>query len=843
MAVQNSLFNGNFEEGDTGWSYADPGTGTVSIVQDPANAFDGSWAMAVLGDTSEPGVGFSAVNLNRVPVYAGQVVNASAKIKVNSSDASNAGFVNLFWYKNKTDGDAQILQQDIGSKITREGGTNYRTSAVSGTAPVDGWLDLRLGGGGPDATSAIYIDSVEWDYVYGRTAEITSPNEGDVFTDTDVVSLSVSINSNNATVSSVEYFDGTTSLGSTTASPYTLTTDALTLGAHEISAVVTFTDTSSVETEKVSIEVGLAGSDREFKASNAYTYFILESIAGISSSMPATAAVTGVEVIVDYKMDILARAKNIGVVDPTLATKDVVFDITDGGEIELVMLSHDEASYSQIGTPITERVAIDRADFTLSEQGISEGKGWGVFTGTASSSTLGGEAELFGDSRIFASDFKSRAFGVRFYPNLANKPSYADSGDACFRFFVDKVRIRVYFDAGSVEYYFASPDKTQVLKGELVSADVLDGDLTTADASGVLQIQPILEIMDGTQRYIANTWTIHAAYPPTNENQIGTVGDVASASDEGMEYNGLPTQQQVTDNRSRYEFITENFFGSKDLDSIYGVHGLPRAFAYNTEFFYKIYTQADPLKDKPRHVANHHYHLALGYEEGRVDTSVVGEPWNFDGSQGAASRGIGDRIVGLLPLSGTMLGIFCSKSIWGMTGTTVDNFATQVISPNMGAIEYTITDIGSPTYANSYGIYTLSQTQQYGDYLGNPMSQEISPWLRPRLVRKYTSDKEVVCAWPVRSKNQYRLAFSDGYVLSMTLNGQAVPTFSQQKYFYQPNESFPYFDEDMYSYPSIVPAAVSSQLDESGEERIHMAPYIYIYSIEEDFDESGGGPA
>src|SRR5690606_37814104 len=131
-------------------------------------------------------------------------------------------------------------------------------------------------------------------------------------------------------------------------------------------------------------------------------------------------------------------------------------------------------------------------------------------------------------------------------------------------------------------------------------------------------------------------------------------------------------------------------------------------------------------------------------------------------------------------LSGTILGVYGTKSITGISGTTVDNFATQTISPNIGATEYTVTDMGFPVHANTYGIYTLSQVQQYGDYMGTPMSVDISPWLRPRLIRKVTSDKEVVCAWPVRSKNQYRLAFSDGYVVSMPLNGQAVPTFSFQ---------------------------------------------------------------
>jgi len=59
----------------------------------------------------------------------------------------------------------------------------------------------------------------------------------------------------------------------------------------------------------------------------------------------------------------------------------------------------------------------------------------------------------------------------------------------------------------------------------------------------------------------------------------------------------------------------------------------------------------------------------------------------------------------------------------------------------------------------------------------------------------------------------------------MTLNGQQTPTFSFQKYFYTPSEYFTP-PESLYEYPSIVPAAVSSELDNHGEERIHIAPYV-----------------
>jgi hypothetical protein len=691
---------------------------------------------------------------------------------------------------------------------------------------VKGRVFVYVNKGTTFGMETLYFDEASWNNGSNFNASLVQPPDGAEYITGQTVPLSISYTGTIPTIESVEYFADATSLIVSSSAPWNSTHVFNDVGEYDITAVLTMSDASEITVGPHTITVvEEAGDPREYRASNAQAPMIISNFSGVSSSMPATSRAVGIEVFVDYKLAVFGRLKDINVASPSAATPTTVFDAVEGGRLQVNLLAKNGEVYTALGASAIADIPIDRSDFTLEETGVTEGKKWVHYEQADLSQVIvGSETELFGQTSIPAFSFVDYALGITFYPDVDTKPSYASDGDAAYRIMIDKIRVRVYFDAGSVEYYFASPDKTQCIKGILAAAYVLDGDLRTGDASGVLQLTPELEVMDGTQTWIGNDWTIHAAYPPTDANYIGDVADIAGEAELGMEYNGLPTQQQVRDNRSRYLFISENFYGDPDLNSMYGVHGLPRAFAYNGDFFYKIYTQEDPEKDSPRSVANHHTHLALGYHGGRVDISVVGEPYNFNGIDGASSWAFGDKVVGLLPLSGTILGVFGSKSIWGIAGTTVDNFATQVISPNIGAIEYTICDMGFPVYANAYGVYTLSQTQQYGDYLGQPMSQNVSPWLRPRLLRKNTSDKEVVCAWPVRSKNQYRLAFSDGYVASMTLNGQQVPTFSFQKYFY--DQTGLYSDVPLYSYPAIVPAALSSELDNHGEERIHVAPYI-----------------
>lgn len=780
------LPNPDFTTGLSGWTTYNQGASSFTWSPTGGVTTPGCARFAKPGAGGEYDDG-SLTTTDYFPVLPSQSVNASASFRLAvGSDGSSCG-INIHWY----DSNKALLSTSSGPELRRyQVGSNWVATSVSGSAPPNAAFCrlsaiFNVGSGNTE----IFFDDVRWNHSVSDASlsfpqPITYGAEDTVPFRVDVTGISG--------VASVRYYaedTGTATealVGTATTAPWAINTTTLATGSYVARAEVVLTNGTVLDTNTISFFIGTPTppETREYRGSNAYTYLVLEDFQGLGSQIPSTALVTGMQVQVNYDLLAIARSKDLGVADPASSTADVIFDITNNGTVEAVLLDKNQSSYTALGAGSTADIPLLRSDFSVAEQGLSEGKKWTVFEFDAADDvTVGSSDTLLGGSSIAVGDFLNKAVGIRFYPNLAAKPAYADTGDGAFRFFINSIRVSVYFDSGTVEYYFASPDKEDIIKGTLTASYIMEGELSTGDASGVLQLTPELEVMEGSQTWIGNDWTIHAAYPPTDNNQIGLVGEIEGQAEVGMQYNALPTQHQVKENRSRYQFITENFYGAPDLNSIYGVHGLERAFAYNGDYFYKIYTQADPEKDSPRSVANHHGHLALGFNGGRVDISVVGEPYNFEGVMGASSWAFGDKVVGLLPLSGTILGVFGAKSIWGISGTTVDNFATQVISPNIGAIEYTICDMGFPVYANAYGIYTLSQTQQYGDYLGQPMSKDISPWIRPRLLRKPTSDKEVVCAFPVRSKNQYRICFSDGYVTSMTLNGQQMPTFSFQKYF------------------------------------------------------------
>lgn len=822
--------NGNFELGNVSWILG----GTAVIVNQPQIA--GNWCVntQAAGETNDGSCQMST----KVLVVPGQVITANATCQLTTGTPGTSASVKLMWFR----ADGSYLSISDGPNYSRnQYGSDQFTATVSAAAPPDSAYVSVVGSMNTSASatvSTIYMDNFSWNYNTASGAEVrlTSPNVTTYSTEDTIPYRIESTLATGVTITSVSYYYMTLVSGEyinptlvttiPSSDSFSYNAPAMPAGQYGAYALVTLSNGAVITTNSRLFTVGAAViNTKEYKASNSYTYLVGESLIGLGGGLPSTAIVTGVETEFNYSLDILVRAKDKTITDPSQATPSVVFSTVTGGVFETTLMSKAAGQYTVVGSPTTSNVSITQSDFSVVENGIADGTyRWTVYRAdTSETVTVGGEDSVFNVDNLSAADFLEYAVGVRFYPTLGTKPDYADEGDACIRVKINSWKIKVFFDAGSVEYYFASPDKTQVIKGTLIAYNVTSGNFKNSDAAGVMQLDPNLEIIDGTQSWIGADWTIHSNYPPANNNQIGTVSEIGSTG-VGMEYNSLPGQDEVFNNRSRYVFITANFYGDINLESIYGVNGVGRAFAYNGENFYKIYTQPDPVKDRPRHVAFHHTHLALGFTEGRVDISVVGEPHNFDGAEGASSWAIGDSVTGLQPLAGMILGVFGRKSIVGISGTTLDNFATQTLSAKLGAVEYTVTDMGFPVYANAYGVYTLAQTTDYGDFLGNPLSQPVSPWLRPRLIRKSTSDKEVVVAWPVRSKNQYKLAFADGNVLSMTLNygTQQSATFSKQKYFIT-DSSVSYEGLSLYDYPSIYPIAISSELDDGGEERIHVA--------------------
>jgi hypothetical protein len=374
--------------------------------------------------------------------------------------------------------------------------------------------------------------------------------------------------------------------------------------------------------------------------------------------------------------------------------------------------------------------------------------------------------------------------------------------------------------AATSTYYLT--DGVNIFSCELVAVYKSTGTFLAGTAAGTFQIRNI-QLVSGTVDSIDNTYDLHSANPPLVGNKVADLTDTFT-------HNQLELASEIAQENTRYEFITTNFYATDSFDAFYGVNGIGRAFYYNGSIFAHIYTQADADLDKPRHVENHMLHLALGFKEGSVQLSVAGEPNNFSGVDGASEFGVGDIITGLMTLSGTTLGVFCEKSIWSINGSTVDNFTQGILVPKVGCLEYSLINAGIPLYCNASGVMTLEQSEKYGDFVGIPLSFPVNTWLRPRLKRVTAASSEapaLIGVMPVRAKNQYRMFFKDGAVLTMTITPEG-PKFTTQEYEYHLDDT-----------ELLVPFAWSSETDSNGEERLVVSyfdtrsgdgsPYVYEF--------------
>jgi hypothetical protein len=425
---------------------------------------------------------------------------------------------------------------------------------------------------------------------------------------------------------------------------------------------------------------------------------------------------------------------------------------------------------------------------------------------------LGSATDLWGASSLSTDDIINTKFGVSLQALVDVVPSSPTGvGTSAEEMTIDRVRIKVYYRKQFTRYYFWNGSND-------VSADMIDyklweGDLLAGNGRGVMQLTNIQAVTPSTRNRIQAGNTIHVQ-PGGGAGSL--VGEVSAG---GVSQNALPGLNDLQTHNSRYQFITANFYGNDEWDAFFGVSGAGRAFSYDDTYFVTIFTQEDLEKDMPRHVAYHHFHLALGFTSGSVQFSVAGEPENFSGVDGATEQAVGDRITGLQAMRGTTLGVFCENSIWGISGTTRDNFATSVLAPTTGAIEYTVVDMGVPIYCDARGISTLSQSEKYGDFQGTRLSSTITPWVLPRLRRSNPNIIGVRCAIPIRAKNQYRVFFEDGNILTMTLvGGEMQPQFSFQKYFIG-QTSFGTTTQYM------VPICWSAQMDVNGIDRVHVGHY------------------
>lgn len=221
----------------------------------------------------------------------------------------------------------------------------------------------------------------------------------------------------------------------------------------------------------------------------------------------------------------------------------------------------------------------------------------------------------------------------------------------------------------------------------------------------------------------------------------------------------------------RYETVTANFGGGGANNKLYGVNGVGRAFEFDGTIFVTIRTTMPT--DTPTHLAVHKQHLFLSFGAS-LQFSSIGDPYKWDPVLGAGEIAMNGVISNLIPLPGDQssgaLGVYTRHDTSVLYGTSSVDFALSTFNTGTGAMPYTAQNMDQSYVLDDRGIITLGTSLNFGNFTPATLTMTLRPFLSTRVTLATASTLN-------REKGQYRVFFSDGTALYMTVvNGKLLGT-------------------------------------------------------------------
>lgn len=457
----------------------------------------------------------------------------------------------------------------------------------------------------------------------------------------------------------------------------------------------------------------------------------------------------------------------------------------------------------------------------LTSSGVpSQVKNTTVISGASETQVLGGSSDLWGLSGLDSANLLAAlrddpTFGLSFNITI-DTTDFSSAGTGV----IAAVSLKVYYKTPVTQYYAHDPVSGQDLQIEIPYYHLTKGQFNpgvtqTLWGEGSMSLYNITPLDAGSTAPASSTWTIGSGWELRTARDGG--GTLIAKFTSQMEAATLPPRAKMERVRKRFEIITANYYANADWVAMYGVSGVGPSWQYDGYYFYNVYTALPLSEDTPSHICYHRNYAVLGYENGQCIVSFPGEPTNFNPVDGSTLYPFGNRITGLLSLNGTALGVLCESSIHALAGdiltaTDDNNAVSQIIAPYSGAIEYTVVDCGIPLFADHRGISTIDSTNKYGDFENGRISYQITPYLSDRTNDRFAyqaTRQNILFAIPVRGKNQYRLYFEDGDILTCGLpTGDRGYEFTKQRY------------SDSTNLDTLVPVAMCTATSRGGRDLV-----------------------
>ena len=201
---------------------------------------------------------------------------------------------------------------------------------------------------------------------------------------------------------------------------------------------------------------------------------------------------------------------------------------------------------------------------------------------------------------------------------------------------------------------------------------------------------------------------------------------------------------------------------------MYCADGINKGWEFGGDYVAPIVTGTVP--DTPEHVMVHQGHLFLSFGNSVVH-SGIGEPFTYTALAGAGEFLADGNITAMRVLPGqqstgaAMIGHEAgAQVVYG----TAEPFQLVSFEDSAGVKAGTVQRMGQVFILDDRGVVTLATSQNFGNFAASTLTIGIRPWIE---ARRNLATASVVS----KSKNQYRLFFSDGSGLYATIaNGKLL---------------------------------------------------------------------
>lgn len=201
---------------------------------------------------------------------------------------------------------------------------------------------------------------------------------------------------------------------------------------------------------------------------------------------------------------------------------------------------------------------------------------------------------------------------------------------------------------------------------------------------------------------------------------------------------------------------------------IFGADGVNRMFMFDGETLAPITIAG--VSTPPSQVLVHADHLWAAYGD-NVQNSGIANPFNWTALGGSVAYRVNGTVTGMFRQPGSQAGgamsIATTSTTENIYGTSSADFQKVSFEETAGARPYGSQRIGGQALCfGDTGVYSMTAAQEFGNFTPSSMTLAIRP---------FTQARKSLCSASLvnREKSQYRVFFSDGYGLYLTMvNGR-----------------------------------------------------------------------